>query len=84
MPDFVNIGSAPVDVYAPEGHPDTLHVDPGQTITVPGELAAEQAVDAYLVGEGDNARAWPHSQWRLAEPPKPAKKSDATAPSKES
>jgi hypothetical protein len=88
MPDFVNVGPA-VDVYAPAGGSDSLHVDTGQTITVSGELADEQPEDAYLVGVGDDARTWPHSQWRLADKPKPAAakpaKSDAApAQSKES
>lgn len=79
MPDFVNIGPA-VDVYAPAGGSDSLHVDPGQTITVAGDLANEQPEDAYLVGCGDDARAWPHSQWQLADKTKAAPKSAKPTP----
>lgn len=98
MPDLVNISQRPVDVYAPSGNPDSLRVEPGQTITVPGEVrTAEQVAqaalaaepdtdadrqeqiratalasfpsDAYLIGEGDDARLWPHSQWELKTAP---------------
>lgn len=65
MLELTNIGPA-VDVYGPPDHPDSLHVESGQVISVPGDLAAEQPDDAYLVGEGDDARLWPHSQWRLS------------------
>lgn len=85
MPDLVNIGPAAVDVYAPSGHPDSLHVEPGQTITVPGELAEQQPVDAIVIGSGDDARAWPRSQWDMkpAEPPKTPAKPAAKTPASE-
>lgn len=76
MPDFVNVGG-PVDVYSTSGYPDSLHVETGQTVTVPGDLAAEQPADAYLIGEGDDARLWPHSRWQLATAPQ-SKKADTT------
>lgn len=78
MPDLVNVGDA-VDVYAPSRSSDSLPVETGQTITVPGELAAEQPDDAYLIGEGDDARLWPHSRWQLATPPAQAE-TPATTP----
>lgn len=109
MPDLVNVGD-PVDVYATARSSDSLHVDTGQTITVPGDLADEQSVvaaalatepgadaarqgeltataiaslpsDAFLIGEGDDARLWPHSRWQLATPPPPAQSKKSAAQS---
>lgn len=76
MPEFVNLGPA-VDVYRPAGDPDSLHVDEGQTITVPGDITAELD-DAYIVGKGDDARSWSKSRWQLKVPDtKPSKQPKA-------
>lgn len=69
MPQLVNASSWALNVFAPEAAPDSLLVEPGQQITIPDELGAEQPDDAYLTGEGDQARLWPHSLWRLADAP---------------
>lgn len=39
-------------------------VETGGVFEVDGELA-EETPDAYLVGTGDDARAWPKAQWEL-------------------
>ncbi|HEX3778437.1 MAG TPA: hypothetical protein VHX38_02135 [Pseudonocardiaceae bacterium] len=79
MPDFVNLGPA-VDVYRPAGEADSLHVKAGQTITVPGEITAELD-DAYIVGEGDDARSWAKVRWQLKAAPakSSSRKSDSTS-----
>jgi hypothetical protein len=69
-----------LDVFAPAGEADSLHVQPGQEITVNGDLAADQPADAYQVGEGDDARLWPHSLWQLVEDPKSTVTPPYTAP----
>lgn len=61
-----------------QGDPQPLLVEPGQTVVVFGALAAEQPHDdAYVVGDGDAARAYPKAQWELAD--KPAKAQPAPA-----
>lgn len=76
MPRFTNVGPA-VHVYRPAGDTASLLVESGQIIEAAGDLAPEQPVDAYQVGEGDDARLWPHAQWSLVED-KPAKAVPAT------
>lgn len=39
-------------------------IEATSTIEVDGTISSETE-DAYIVGEGDNARAWPKSQWEL-------------------
>lgn len=58
-----------VDIYFPAGHADSLHVEPGDVIDVPGDLAPDQPDDAYVIGTGDDARAWPKALWDLADAP---------------
>lgn len=59
------------DLYAPAGHPDSCQVDAGQVVEIPGVVSAETE-DAYILGEGDKARALPKSRWQLVTDPKPA------------
>lgn len=73
---FTNVGPA-VHAYQRAIHPDSLLVESGQVIEVPGDLAPEQPADAYQVGTGDDARLWPHAQWSLVED-KPVKAAPAT------
>jgi hypothetical protein len=42
---------------------DARRVDPDEAIRVEGSLAKDQPEDAIVVGEGDNARAYPTSLW---------------------
>jgi hypothetical protein len=59
----------PVHLYRPEGDPGSRFVQAGEHVEVP-RISAETE-DAYIVGEGDNARAFPKSRWQLVEPTKP-------------
>lgn len=61
MTKFVNNGS-PIELYFPAGHPDSLTVDSGQVVDV-GDLKVEEGDDCWLVGEGDDVRAWPKERW---------------------
>lgn len=69
MPRLRNISPNEFSLFAPAGEADSMAVSPGDDIDVPGELAAEQPSDAYQIGEGDDARLWPHSLWQLADTP---------------
>ena len=51
-----------VDVHV--GRADGPLVAAGDVTQVDGEVTEELA-DAYIVGEGDEARAWPKSTWEL-------------------
>lgn len=64
-----NISPNEFSLFAPMGGADSLTVSPAQIIDVPGDLAEVQPADAYQIGEGDDARLWPHSVWQLADPP---------------
>lgn len=81
MPRFrLRADQNPVDLFSRKEGDEQFHVEPGDLILVPGDLAKEQPQDdAYIVGEGDGARAWAKAQWELVED-KPAK----AAPVKES
>jgi len=57
-----NLGEA-VHLYAPPDSPNSLPVDEGQIVTVAGPV--EETDDAYILGEGDRARAFPKSRWAL-------------------
>jgi hypothetical protein len=78
MPKFRLRHEHAVDLFQPAGGQDSMTIESGAIADVPGELAKDQPSDAYLVGEGDDARTWPHALWELVED-KPAK----AAPAKE-
>lgn len=67
-----NVGEA-VHLYAPPDSPNSLPVDEGQVITVPGPL--DETEDAWVCGQEDAARAFPKSRWTLVEPAKAPRKS---------
>lgn len=71
-----NLGEA-VHLYAPSDSPNSLPVDEGQIITVAGPL--EDTDDAYICGEGDQARAFPKSRWAPVEAPARTKKASEQA-----
>lgn len=72
MPKFRFLGDQPVTLFQRTGGPDAFDVQPGQTVTVPGDLAADQyAEDAYIVGDDENARAWPKASWELIDDARP-------------
>ncbi len=61
MTKFVNTGDD-IDLYFPAGHSDSLQVEAGQVVDL-GDLKVEEGDDCWLVGEGDNVRAWPKGRW---------------------
>jgi hypothetical protein len=63
MTKFVNTGEA-VEHYHPGGHENSLHVEQGQVVDV-GDANVEEQDDCYLVGSGDDVRAWPKSRWQM-------------------
>lgn len=42
---------------------DSRRVDPDEVVRIEGVLAEDQPDDAVVVGEGDDARAYPASLW---------------------
>lgn len=62
MTKFVNAGPD-TDLYFPAGHPDSLLVEAGQLVDL-GDLKVEDGGDCWLVGEGDNVRAWSKDRWQ--------------------
>lgn len=50
-------------------------VEAGKVTAVDDEVTKELE-DAYIVGEGDEARAWPKDTWELMPEPKSSKKGD--------
>jgi len=70
-----NLGEA-VHLYAPPGSPNALPVDHDQVVTVAGPM--EETDDAYVCGEGGQARAFPKSRWAVEQAPT-AKKTAAKA-----
>lgn len=83
MAKLKNIGPDAVVLWAPAGHPDSLLVEPGQVVDVPGELAEDPTADelaggaeplptdAYvLILPGGDHRAFPTSRWLTGSPPK--------------
>lgn len=44
-------------------------VEAGMVTSVDADVT-DQADDAYIVGEGDDARAWPKVTWELLDEPK--------------
>lgn len=81
MAKFVNTGEA-VDHYYPAGNSESLFVDAGQVVDV-GDLPYEEREDCYLVGEGDNVRAWPKSRWELQVPAQTPTRSPRKSDAKE-
>jgi hypothetical protein len=85
MPKFrLRSDHPPVSLFLPDRlGGESYPVEPGSIVDVPGELAVhvepkegEQEApplpdDAYVVGKGSEARAWPKSTWELV-PAKPA------------
>ncbi len=51
------------------GRADGPLVKAGEVTEVDGDVVAEED-DAWIVGEGDDARAWPKSTWDLLDKPK--------------
>ncbi|UBU10034.1 hypothetical protein [Nonomuraea gerenzanensis] len=57
------------------GRVDGPVVAAGEVVPVDEDVTG-QSDDAYIVGSGDEARAWPKSTWELLEEPKSRKASE--------
>jgi len=55
-----NTSGGPLVLGTPDGG---RRVDPDEVIRVEGSLAKSQPHDAVVIGEGDEARAYPASLW---------------------
>lgn len=78
-----------VDLFQPAGGLDSIRVESGKTIEVPGVLVTSRPEpkeddepappplpdDAYIVATNGEERTWPHAVWELVEdkPAVPAK-----------
>jgi hypothetical protein len=68
MPRFrLRSDCSPVALFFPQGHHDSLYVEPGDVIDVPGDVVADSPDDAFVIGTGDEARAWPKALWESAD-----------------
>lgn len=63
MLKFKNIGQEQIDVGKPAELGGRI-VPAGDVFEVDG-VVTDELGDCYLVGEGDNVRAWPKAQWEL-------------------
>lgn len=66
MPQFKLRGEHPaVSLFRAAGHPESLSVEPGETVTVSGRVLSE-GDDVVVVGtDTGDARGWPLSVWEL-------------------
>ncbi|YCK35177.1 hypothetical protein ACNF49_14140 [Actinomadura sp. ATCC 39365] len=56
------------------GRADGPLVEAGKVTVVDGVEVTEETDDAYIVGEGDEARAWPKATWEHLQDTKSSKK----------
>jgi hypothetical protein len=59
---FKNDTDADLVLFGPTGHPDAFTCKSGDIVEIPGDITAETD-DAFIVGDGDDARAWPKTVW---------------------
>lgn len=52
-------------LFGQTGTPEAYNLEAGGTVEVPGDLTGETG-DAYLIGAGDDVRAWPKTVWAVA------------------
>jgi hypothetical protein len=55
-----NVSGEPVYL----GRPDGRRIDDGEVIHVDGTIDKDSPEDAYVIGAGDQARAYPKSMWK--------------------
>lgn len=67
MARFTNVSGEELLLFARAGQAESFAVPPGGTVEVPGDVTAETD-DAVVVGDGDDARAWPAALWELDRP----------------
>lgn len=67
MARLKNTSGGAVTLFGPPGTPDAMRVEADQIIEVPGNVSVD--ADGYVViGDGDNARAWPKATWQVTKP----------------
>ena len=64
MARFTNVSDEKLLLFARARQTESLPVPPDGTVDVPGEVTAETD-DAVVVGDGDDARAWPKALWQV-------------------
>lgn len=64
MARFKNVSGTELLLFARQSQADSFQVPPDGIVDIPGEVTAETD-DAYVVGDGDEARAWPMEFWKL-------------------
>ena len=64
------------------GRPDGRRIEADEVIHVEGTVAKSSPEDAYVIGTGDDARAYPKSTWKVTSE-KSKSEPDVLAPSKE-
>jgi hypothetical protein len=73
-----NVSGEPLNL----GRPDGRLVDVDEVIHVEGDVSKDSPDDAYVIGDGDDARAYPKSLWSNAGG-SPNSTPDVPAPSEE-
>ena len=72
MARFRNKTKSPLALIKPANHPDSHSVAAGDEVEVKGEIT-KTTDDAYIVGEGDQARAYSKALWEVVEQEQPTK-----------
>lgn len=60
----------PVTIGGPDSDPNSKYVGADDVIEVDGDCT--EIDDAYVIGDAEQARAWPKSRWTLVSQPSPA------------
>lgn len=66
MARFRNTTKNALSLLGPARHPDSHRVDAGAEVEVKGEIT-QTTDDAYIVGEGGQARAFSRALWAVVE-----------------
>lgn len=67
MARLKNTSGGAVTLFGPPGTPDAMRVEADQIIEVPGNVSIDEA-DHVVIGDGDDARAWPKATWQVTKP----------------
>lgn len=63
MPKLRNVSGNDLAVFYPPGNSNSVRVPAGESLEVTGEVT--HLPDAYQLGQGDDARLYPHALWAL-------------------
>jgi hypothetical protein len=61
---FKNDTDTDLVLFGPTGHPDAYICEAGAIVEIPGDIT-EETDDAFVVGDGDDARTWAKSVWSV-------------------